>query len=138
MLKSVSTVTLLTAILASTLLAQPLPDQNASWRQKMSAAADADNDPALLSEALKVAESFGKTDARLFETVVRLAVACQYGDCEQNSPNYLERALKMRSMVKPADGHFADLLMDLGPCAEELGSTREALLVYGEALKIRE
>ena len=68
-----------------------------------------------LRDALKVAEGFGEGDVRLFETVVRLAASCQYDDgCGDQSAGYLNRALRIRARVKPADAHLADLLMDLG------------------------
>ena len=126
------------AIFAAALFAQPRQDQGALWREKMKAAEDAEESPASLMEALKVAESFGETDPRLFETVIRLADVCEYANCDPKGSDYLDRALKMRANVQPADAHFADLLMKLGSCASESGRTRDSLLVYGEALKIRE
>src|SRR5437660_12169132 len=70
-----------------------------------------------LREALRSAEAFGESDPRLFEAVVHLAQACDFGCYHDEHPDYTDRALKMRTKVRPLDGHYADLLMDLGHVA---------------------
>jgi uncharacterized membrane protein YjgN (DUF898 family)/tetratricopeptide (TPR) repeat protein len=105
----------------------------------MTAAEKAPDKLAAYRDALPFAEKFGDADPRLFETLVRLAEACQEDDdCDLKKSGYVDRALKIRAQVKPADAHLADLLMDLGSAASSLNQERDAQLTYTDALEIRE
>ncbi len=97
-------------------------------------------DLALLKGALETAEGFGESDLRLFETLVRLASACSEQDeeCDLEKTGYLDRALRVRSRVRPMDVPYADLLMTLGAVVPPARRHRDALAVYGEALTLRE
>jgi hypothetical protein len=90
---------------ALAVFAQPRGNADAAWREKMKAAnKEGEYEPSALREALKIAEGSGETDVRLFETVIKLAAACEYNDaCGDQTGRYLDRALHMRAKVKPAD-----------------------------------
>src|SRR5580704_5391113 len=69
----------------------------ARWREIMHGTAQGDISFQSLDEARKIAEKFGETDPRLFETLVRLADFCDdESACEDNQPGYVNRALGMR------------------------------------------
>ena len=120
--------------------AQPASEAAPRWRAQMNAAEEADFDPALLKGALETAEGFGESDLRLFETLVRLAEACQDEDneCDPAKAGYLDRALRIRSRVQPAGEPYAALLMTLGGAIPVTTRHHDALAVYGEALTLRE
>jgi tetratricopeptide (TPR) repeat protein len=107
------------------------------WREKMDIYKN-DGSTAPLEGALKIAESFGNSDPPLLETLIQLADACEDGTCAGRSNEYLGRALRIRSNIRPQDAHFATLLMDLAGAAADQDRSKDALLVYREALALRE
>jgi uncharacterized membrane protein YjgN (DUF898 family)/tetratricopeptide (TPR) repeat protein len=126
------------ALWAQVLCAQFSTDAGKSWREKMDAAEESENDAPILKEALGLAEKFGESDVRLLETVVSLARSCEYDEgCEKEFGAYFQRALRLRERVRPEDAHLADVLMRLGQIAS-YDHAADALAVYAQALRIRE
>jgi uncharacterized membrane protein YjgN (DUF898 family) len=123
--------------LTLSLRGQSTSDLDAQWRVEISPDKANGHSLASLRDALKIAEKFGDADPRLFETLVRLAAFCQdddFDECEAEAPGFVNRALKIRSKVKPKDAHYAELLMDLGGAS----GAKESLDIYKEALDVRE
>jgi len=119
--------------------AQPANERADRWRAQMQAAKEADYALVMLRPALETAESFGESDLRLFETVVRLAVACNDDDdCDLTKAGYLDRALRMRSRVEAQKDSYAELLVALGKVASGLARYADALAVDNEALAFRQ
>src|SRR5215472_15550703 len=125
---------LLLSICAS---AQQQRSLDAQWHDAMRNAQGEHASLATLQEGLKIAEHFGESDPRLFESLVRLASFCQYDD-DGPGKRYVERALGMRSKIIVRDAHFATLLVELAGAADTLGQHGDALNVYGDALQLRE
>lgn len=139
----------------------PLPgapgDAAEKWKFSIQEAARASSGKARLDHlksALDAARAFGDGDARLLETLVQLASPCPLGSCPDDaqtasagapwaaSPEhrqeYLDRALRIRSIAKPADARLSDILMDLGTLAAAQGLYRDALACYHDAERIRD
>lgn len=115
---------------------------NADIRAAETAAKNGGYDDSLppLRKALALAQQFSESDVRLLDTLIRLAKTCTYADGCMNgeSKGLVDRALRIRSKVRPVDAHFAIILMQLGGVASDLQKYRDALLCYREALDIRE
>ena len=124
------------AICSFTLNAQPASDLDAQWRAKVRTGEH--HSLSSLRDGLKIAEQFGETDPRLFETEVRLATFCdEDSGCGDQANSYVDRALRIRNKIKPQDSALASLFIELGGAAAELGREKDALAVYRDALEIR-
>ncbi|HLK20479.1 MAG TPA: tetratricopeptide repeat protein, partial [Bryobacteraceae bacterium] len=109
---------------------------DSEWRKKMQSPEDSKRIESL-KEALKIAETFPKSDPRRLETLIRLAETCGYDD-ECSGKSFVDQALRIRAAIEPKDTRFAKLLTDLANTASEQGAMDDALKVYKESVALRE
>lgn len=133
-------------LLAGAMACAAAPDAK-RWEEALraaqAAAKDYDSGQALAHyrDALREAEQFGESDPRLVRTLAQFAQLCEEGDVcpTEDGESYLSRALKIRpKTITTPTATWADALMDLGAAAYGYGKYREALVVYRDALDIRE
>lgn len=133
---------LLVLLLAAGVVYPAPPGAAEAWKQAMEAASNAATEGTrgrLLREALRTAQQFGDTDSRLLESLVELAAPCESDACNSaEQEKFLERALVVRPLAKPADWHLAQVLERLGMIAARAGRNRDALLCYRDAVQIFE